>query len=74
MGPDFPIGECAICVTIYNAEQPKVTIIQPASVLIEGTGVCRRHLKYTRWSDVLTKGALLAARDEQAVWNQELLR
>lgn len=45
MGPDFPIGECAVCVTLWNAEMPKRITVQPAAVIARGTGVCRRHLR-----------------------------
>lgn len=47
MGPDSPIGECAVCVTLWNAE-PKQITVQPASVIAGGTGVCRRHLRNIR--------------------------
>lgn len=44
MGRDFPLGECYRCALIYLAQQPKVHIIQPARVLVGGTGYCREHL------------------------------
>jgi hypothetical protein len=45
MGPDFPIGECYTCLLIYLAENPKMTSVQPARVLINGTGYCRAHVR-----------------------------
>jgi hypothetical protein len=57
MGTDFPIGECAVCVTLWNAEQPKRIIVQPASVIAGGTGVCRRHLRHVRVDAELRQAA-----------------